>query len=380
MAETSSDAFLSGQGIAVDLSKIETSLASLWGTTAVREGGPDVENPAVTRISLANLVVADLGSALSDDVLDTVVARYPCRAIVVRRDKSVGHQVVAEITALCHLPAPGMPQVCSERILLRAGDKAIPLIPGAIRPLLESDLPHILWWVGDPRDDLDLFNAMGAETNRFVLDLADPSASIDAVRTAIDQNVNPFSRDLSWFGTTRWRELSAQFFDTVGQEMYLGRIRKVAITAEASSAEAIPRVSAWLAGWMAGQLGWVPKSHLRTAPARWVATFSSPTGDVEVTFTTELDDTAVPAHLATVTLTASEDDGDPIAFRLVRLDDQVVVEVVGHDRPRLPRMVQSPEFTVPDRVSAALESARNDPPYRKALPIALWLLGGGVPT
>lgn len=378
MSDTSSDAFLSGQGIPVELGKIETALADLWGTAAEREGGPEVETPAVTRISLANLVVADLGGHLSDDVLDTVVARYPCRAVVIRRDDSIGRKVVAEISAMCHLPAPGMPQVCSERILLRAGRDGSDLIPGAVRPLLEADLPVVVWSVGDPREALGLFRELASEANRVILDLPDPTADLDAIRAALDLTVNPFARDLTWFGATRWRELAAQFFDPTGQESYLRRVRSVAIATEATEAGSIPRVAAWLVGWLAGQLGWVPKRLVRSAPARHVATFTAPGGDIDVTFTTELDDEASPARLSTISLTASEEDGGAITFHLVKLGDQVVVEVDGPNRHRLPRMVQSPELTVPDRVSAALESAREDPPYRKALPNVMWLLEGGV--
>ena len=40
MTETSSDAFLSGQGIPVDPRDIETELTRLWGPAAERVGGP----------------------------------------------------------------------------------------------------------------------------------------------------------------------------------------------------------------------------------------------------------------------------------------------------------------------------------------------------
>lgn len=375
---TSSDAFLSGQGVPVDLGKIETALADLWGTAAEREGGPTVENPTVTRVSLANLVVLDLGSALTEDVLDTVVARYPCRAVVVRQDDAVGRKVVAEITALCHLPAPGMPQVCSERILLRAGGDGLHLVPGAVRPLLEADLPVVLWSVGDLRAAASILCELKGEANRSILDLPDPTADLNIIRAALDPTSCPYGRDLAWFGATRWRELAAQFFDTTGQDSYLKTLRSVSITTEAPEAGPIPRVAAWLAGWLAGQLGWTPKSFTQTAPARSIATFGGPSGDVLITFSTELDSDSSPARIASLSMTASDGDDGDIAFRLVRLHDQVVVEVDEHGHPRLPRMVQASEFTVPDRVSAALESARDDPPYRKALPNVLWLLEGGV--
>ena len=58
VADTAS--FLEGQGIPVDLPRIEIELAKLWGPAAGQIGGPEIENPHVTRIVLANLVVACL--------------------------------------------------------------------------------------------------------------------------------------------------------------------------------------------------------------------------------------------------------------------------------------------------------------------------------
>src|SRR5438309_11511787 len=103
---TTTDAFLSGEGVPVDLHDIETELIRLWGPAAERAGGPVPERPNVTRIVLANLVVvgrtADAGPLR--DTLDTVTPRFPCRPIVVRRRHEPGRAVAAGVSALCHLP------------------------------------------------------------------------------------------------------------------------------------------------------------------------------------------------------------------------------------------------------------------------------------
>lgn len=374
MSEATSDAFLSGQGIPVELSKIEGALADLWGPAAEREGGPDLENPAVTRVTLANLVVVDVGekSTRTEDELDTVVARYPCRAIVVVRDGSLDRKVAAEVSAICHLPAPGLPQVCSERILLRAGASGFDLVPGAIRSLLEADLPVIVWWIGDPRDALPLFRELAAEASRVVLDLPDPEADLLAIHQALDLVACPFGRDLSWFGITRWRELTAQFFDPIGSEACLQNVSSVTIVAETSAVGSLPRVAAWLAAWLAGQLGWVSKTLAHESSTKTVATFlDARQKEITVNLWSEMHDHASPAHLASVSLTAGD-----TTFRIARVDQQIAVEVDDRGSPRLPRMVHATEFSIPDRVSAALESAREDPPYRRALPHLIWLMGG----
>ncbi len=153
MTTATTDDFLSGQGVPVELGDVETELTRLWGPAAEQVGGPDLENPHVTRIALSNLVVFRHAGAMPDlaGVLDTVAARHPSRTIVICRNNDPDRAVRAEVSALCHLPAPGLPQVCSERIILRAGRDASTLIPGAVRPLLEADLPFVLWWTADPR-------------------------------------------------------------------------------------------------------------------------------------------------------------------------------------------------------------------------------------
>ena len=109
-------------------------------------------------------------------MLETVIARFPAGRSWCCGSDDPGRRIAAEVSALCHLPAPGLPQVCSERIVLRAGPNAIDLLPGAVRPLLEAELPMILWWTGDPRPHEALFRDLADECSRLILDLPDPGA------------------------------------------------------------------------------------------------------------------------------------------------------------------------------------------------------------
>ena len=72
------------------------------------------------------------------------------------------------------------------------------------------------------------------------------------------------------------------------------------------------------------------------------------------------------------------DGGRSGTLRLERTSpDSDEIRVVAACPPRcdLPRVVLAPEYGASQRVAAALESDRSDPPFRRALPIALWLLG-----
>jgi glucose-6-phosphate dehydrogenase assembly protein OpcA len=373
-ATDSSDAFLSGQGIPVALANVDEELARLWGPAADREGGPDQERPTVTRLVLANLVVADLASdgSRTRELLELVARHYPCREIMLRHSDDPAREVRAEVSAVCHLPAPGLPQVCSEQIILSAGPQTLDLLPGAVRPLLETDLPLVLWWVGDPRPHRALFLDLADESSRLILDQPDPQPDVDALRTALDLSVNRFGRDLVWFGITPWRELVAGFFDPPGAESALERLTSVRIEAVARPGDPTPRVALWLAAWLAGRLGWAPKTRLGEDAQVLAAVFDGPGGGIGVEFRTRRDPDVAMPHLLGVTLEA----GSRESYRAVRANSaevRLVVRGPGHDP--LPRLIRVMEWDAVRRLAAALESARDDPPYRDALPVLLWLLG-----
>ena len=378
MAEATSDAFLSGQGIPVEPGQIEAELTRLWGSAAERAGGPEVENPNVTRIVLANLVV-EAGPKCPECLeatLDTVAERHPSRAIVLKRTGEPGRKVGAEIAALCHMPSADRPQVCSERIVLRAGPDALDLLPGAVRPLLEANVPFVLWWTEDPRSTETLFRDLAGECSRLILDLPDPATEADAIRFGLDPSLNPFARDTAWFGITRWRELVAQFFDGQGPLGMLSKLASVEISALVPGEPRIPRVAAWLVAWLAGQLGWTAVDRREVAPGRLEAAFLSSTGEVKVAIRVEGSKDVGDARILGVNLATRGKD----TYHLSRLEPgspRVRVNVSSPHACALPRIVLSPELDAPGRVTAALESARLDPPFTRALPHALRLLGTG---
>jgi glucose-6-phosphate dehydrogenase assembly protein OpcA len=378
------DSFLEGQGIPVALPDIESELAKLWGPAAEHVGGPEIENPNVTRIALANLVVDGLHAecATLGPALDTVIARFPCRAIVIRTALDPDRRVSAEVSALCHLPAPGLPQVCSERIMLRAGPTAMELIPGAVRPLLEADLPVILWWTSDPNRHQALFRDLAGECSRLILDLPDPGTPAAALHLGLDPTLCPSSRDSAWFGLTRWRELVAQFFDPACHHESLKQINSVRLEVVSPDPGRPPRLAIWLASWLAGQLGWEkdgqPRKTGSESESVVQASFRGPGGPINVEIVTRPmpPGLAGSPRLVDVAISAQAQEGLDV-FRLRRPDPTspaVFVETHTPDACHLPRTVSVPELERSQRVAAALESSRVDPPFQSATPFAAWLL------
>ncbi|QEH34168.1 Glucose-6-phosphate dehydrogenase subunit [Aquisphaera giovannonii] len=382
--ESSTEAFLQGQGIPVDLRDIESQLQQLWGPAAERVGGPETEHPHVTRVSLANVLIERLAADAEGlrPVVEQVISKYPCRAIVIRGSDDPEKRITAEVSALCHLPDPGMPQVCSECIVLNAGPQAEDLIAGAVRPLLEADLPLVLWWTTDPRDHEALFRDLGDECSRILLDLPDPGTPLESLELGLDPTICACTRDIEWFGLTRWRELVAQFFDPPCHHGTLNRIDSLQIEVETPEPSRPPRLAIWMAAWFAGQLGWKPQGK----PSRdcspdgctFRADFLGPMGTLAAEIVTHPVTEGRPARPAIrgVTITASGPEGAE-RFRARRCSpgsDDVCIDARAPDYCKLPSTVRSPEIDEAIRLVAALDASRNDPPFDNARPIALWLL------
>ncbi|MFO0892165.1 MAG: glucose-6-phosphate dehydrogenase assembly protein OpcA [Isosphaeraceae bacterium] len=381
---SSSDPFLQGQGIPVALRDIETTLEQLWGPAAERVGGPEPEHPHVTRIVLANLVVERLcpKAVAFRPVIEDVITRYPCRAIVVRGADDPERKINAEVSALCHLPDPGLPQVCSERIVLHTGPNAVDLVAGSVRPLLEADLPMVLWWTTDPQGHEALFRDLGDECSRLILDLPDPGTSAGAIRLGLDPAICPFARDTAWYGLTRWRELVAQFFDPPCHHETLNRIDSLRIDAVSPDPSRPPRMAVWLTAWLAGQLGWKrqgqPVKVSGESGSSFRAAFLGPMGTLAVEIVTRAVPESLPGGpcLLGVTLTARGPEGVETfcVNRPAPESPDVRIQARAPDYCRLPSMVRAPELDHARRVAAALEASRVDRPFEMARPIALWLL------
>ncbi|RUL89508.1 glucose-6-phosphate dehydrogenase assembly protein OpcA [Tautonia sociabilis] len=381
MPPSQADAFYEGQGVPVDLAGVEDALDRLWGPAAEKAGGPELDDPAVTRVALANVVLVHLGAdrAGMDETTAAITTRYPSRLIVVRPTSQGGRRLVAEVSAQCHLPAPGRPQVCSEQIILRVGPDGLDLIPGAVRSLLESDLHTVLWWCDDPATAPDLLGSLAEGATRVILDLPDPEADPGALSRAVEGVREHLPRDISWFGLTPWRSLIAELFDPPASSD-LDRIESIRIRVLAERSDRLPRTAVWLVSWLAGQLGWRPEDRsLSDDVGRLDARFHSKSGPVRVSIETELAEVGPMAHIASVELGLRGDSRPAGMIRIARNGTgscEVRIDRDDRPAPSCPRIVKAPEYDTERRVSAALLTDRNDPPYRRALPISRWLLGG----
>jgi glucose-6-phosphate dehydrogenase assembly protein OpcA len=252
--DSSLETFAAGNETAVDVAQIERQLRQLWQLAA--ESARDEASRRITRACLFNLVAYCEAEAHRDHVtgiIREVTSRHPCRAIVLlaEHDRSAD-EIAASITAHCHLAGGGGKQVCCEQISIHAAGPSVARLPGAVLPLLESDLPTVLWWTGNFLERGELLRRLGGVADRVIFDSSTwpPPVPLDRLAATVTERM----ADLSWTRLALWQQLLAEAFDEVHCAAAADRLNRIEVVhGHGPGAE----LRAWLfASWLAAQLGW----------------------------------------------------------------------------------------------------------------------------
>ncbi len=215
---TQLETFTAGVETAVDVAQIERQLHELWQLAAESEKDPLQRQ--ITRACLFNFVVlseTDAEAAHASEVISTLTSHHPCRAIVLSAESSTSaSELSASISAHCHLAGTGQKQVCCEQIAIHASGQSVAHLGSAVLPLLESDLPTIVWWQGNFLTRIDLFRRLVAVANRVIYDTSawlDPRSQLTGLARVLTEYPRCSFTDLSWTRLGLWRKLAAEFFD-----------------------------------------------------------------------------------------------------------------------------------------------------------------------
>jgi glucose-6-phosphate dehydrogenase assembly protein OpcA len=253
------ETFAAGVETAVDVAQIERQLHELWQLAS--ESAKDPSQRQITRACLFNFIVfceTEAESARASEAISTLTSQHPCRAIVLLVQPDIpSAELSASISAHCHLAGTGQKQVCCEQIAIHVSGPSVAHLGAAVLPLLESDLPTVIWWQGDFLKRIDLFRRLVAVADRVIYDTStwpDPQPQLAALAGAIAAHPRCSFADLSWTRLGLWRRLAAEFFDEPAYRAQLARIQTLDIVHGRGPGAGL---RALLYGsWIAAQLNW----------------------------------------------------------------------------------------------------------------------------
>lgn len=383
---TTFEQFLAGIPVPVEPAAIERELASMW-KPASEQTSVDA-SAAVTRVCLANLVVIGdfANNAWHADTLQKLSARFPCRVLWLQIDPANTDAVLtADVTALCHLPSPGNPQVCSELITLHSGRRNADKLPGAVLPLLEPDLPVVLWWAVAADAETALFDALSKLADRVIVHaepLANPTlrmmSAAPSLRLCLREHAADKATIMVWHTMSHWRELTAQCFDPLQLRDALRLIDTVTVHyAMPSGGPTATLPAALYAGWLAGQLQWAPVAR-EVTPEGVRATFTVGSRRVAVELLAQTTSQLAPGRLTLVDI-AAEFGPVQATFHLARVigeRTEIRQTFCLSEACTLLKSLPVIDHDEATWLGAAIESQSAARVFPRAAKMALWLLEG----
>lgn len=311
----------------VTIADVERQLQRILRELSVPDAEGGVAHPP-PRASVLSLVVhadEDGEAERASEAMASLAIRHPSRTLLlVTAPDAAADGLDATIrTRRAHGPG-GQSPLCFEEIRLLARGATALHLASVVEPLLMSNLPTYLWWLGRPPSSHDPLLAL---CDRLIVDSAEfPDAltglsALDACAVAGD--VNLALGDLGWRRIAPWCQLIAQFFDPPDARPYQRGIRRVSVEYAVTPTGVVSAAPLLLVGWLAARLDWEPE-HATTARGALDALFApnrrgAESDGVTVRIRPRGGTSLPPGALLSATLTAGA--GDAAATFEVRAGD-----------------------------------------------------------
>jgi glucose-6-phosphate dehydrogenase assembly protein OpcA len=359
----------------VDPGAIEKELQALWRSRAeVSQRAAPNGRPQGRSILQTLLAYAPdpATAAKAQSVISAISPHQPGRMILLAVQPEGQNQLDFQAGVRLHCAAPdiGRDPVCCEQIVLTAGGvEAARRLPGAVLPLLVTDVPSFLYWVKGNPFRSPILKDLEPAIDRLIVDsftFAAPDLDLADVANAIDDpHFKAIISDLSWARLAAWRYYTAQIFDPANLRPYLKRVRRARLKYYGGTP-----VLAWIfGGWLASRLGWkcverdpqgahyfdgqVLEYEKLPAPEPGQAGYFA-----GVTMTADDGATFEVARKSSNFAATCLEVGDMKHDRVVPLRDETLTEWLGHELGRL-----SPTPTYNAALLQLVEVARSDEAY-----------------
>lgn len=359
---------------------IERELTQLWRSLGEAR---EAEGPAVMRASVANLVAfapTPAHGAHAAETLAQVMRIHPCRAILLQVQPDLPGDETRAAVALATQTVGGSQMGC-EYIAVSANGEDEDQLPGLTLPLLITDLPTFLWWLGDPPFGSEGFVRLAESADRLVIDsaeFANPLSTFTelAVEVATYGHRTIFS-DLNWARLTPWRSLVASLFDSPDWRAHLDQLDTIDVElgGAGAGAPANPITAFLILGWLASRLGWsVEKRAVKLSGGSLGITFRA--GRRPIAAQVNFAPAAPPGRLSLLHLRAAWIAAAP-SFLVTRAYDSARAETrvtIGEAEP-IVRLAHYEHRSEAEQLAEEMEQLGRDRVYEESLQVAETIRG-----
>lgn len=293
-----------------------------------------------TRASLFNLIIyakKNERAGYYQDLVKSVVSKFPCRVILVMSDDSATEHLKTSVRS--ETIGTGSNQIFCEIITIEVAGSLKERVYFVMLPHLLPDLPIYLLWTKDPALKSDLLPRLEKIATRIIFDSEETSNITEYAQTTLGllQRFHCEIGDLNWSALSGWRKIMSDFFDSEDNYHLLQKAKKVEITF-VKNKDTTHRHSeieaAYLQSWLAAILHWrfhsfdEAEGHLRLS-------YETMHGVCNVFLTGKPLPALHSGALLTVEV-ATIDDGVDILFQRQRETRQVLIKYSDQERCDLP--------------------------------------------
>jgi glucose-6-phosphate dehydrogenase assembly protein OpcA len=295
-----------------------TAIGEVWREAGRRMASSSAASGGVLRTRVVNFVAYSNSNGVCErasSVLTHLAGTHPSRALLLLAEpQNPAPSIGASLQAFCHTDAGTAHRLCFDHIFLTIRGQAAERLPGIVTRLLLPDLPSILWWPGDPPLESRTFVGLSSACDVVIVDsseFAGPMTGLCTLaRLARPGRGKARVADLNWDRLTEWREIVAQFFDSIPLRRHLQHIQSVEISFAADPyREGVSAQALLFSGWLASRLGWKALSPFSGSAIR----YQSGNQITEVRFGARPFEQAKAGSLVALSL-ESELDGQPGRF------------------------------------------------------------------
>ena len=246
----------------VTMPEVVSELTRMHATLGRHGRDPGDDSHPHPRNCVMNLVAVVPDAAAVDRVERVgrdLSAQHPLRLLTLQLEEAHNvDRLDAWISTEAHELPGGMP-IQPEMVRLHVTGTGAAEVETLVEPLLVSDVPVFLWWLGTPptsaasfRRLLELVEVLMVDSASFerpfvtTLELADVAPTIES---------GIILADLQWARLHAWRELLAQVFTPLERQAFLHGIGAVGVD-YVGEGRGNRVAAALLTGWVASRLGW----------------------------------------------------------------------------------------------------------------------------
>ena len=394
--------FFAGETIAVAVDAIEKEVISFWQTATEDKEKLPYEAVREYQLNLLSYLPNEGLYERAVNTLTELTSSHPCRAIAMLADPEAEEdELTAYLSLYRHSPAAGDKTVCCEQITIAAKGKAVRQIPAVAVPLIVDELPVVLWWQDELREDDVVFEQLLTPSHHLIYDSADcrdVGNLLARARALCRQRQDLVCSDLNWLRLLRYIDSVKEFIDRPEMAPLLSHAEtikiEVAATAEGDAHFAQPLL---LLGWLAHRLNWKLTEPLTAWSPEMGTNFPTDTSQPvegsllrtswqsnghEIVALIHVQPVAassaeflMPAEVSAIDLAFRQDEKlSRFSWRRDADQPRATLQITQADQTTTETDIPFPTVTLPALMAQALERAGRDQTYEAALNIATQLI------